>query len=293
VGVLLLPNDPFLPPDKNLLKFTSEWGRDPVWTSSGVVEPLGINAFTNRVTVTPMPVEFNPSPPPLSTGPFFLAESTPSVPLAANVVGFVPEFNHDRKLWFVDIEMESPDVQTSYFPFVRLAMCRFQPHSVGDGTDQSQHLSRVTRTEFIQLVPDRTASVTYLAGRLITVGVVGIGGINEYGTLAASPQQLSPAFGHNLTAQVQSRPLNSTNDLLWTGIGNVEPLSTNSIDAPNTIHWLGRLFLPANPDSSLEYRLLIKETESYIADGDVADGLTGSTPHAERLVYACGIPLKI
>jgi hypothetical protein len=289
VGVLLQPVI-IGPPDPNLLKYVSEWGRDPVWSSTGVTEPLGISAFTNRVTVTPMPAEYDPVPPPLSTGPFALAESTPTAPLAADVVGFQPEFNYDRKLWFVDIEMDSGD---SYFPFVRLALCRYQPHSVWPGSDQSQHLSRVTRTEFIQLVPDRAASVTYLAGRLITVSVTGIGAFNSLATTAAPLNQLNAAYGHNLTAQVQSRPLGSTNDLLWTAVGAVEPLGAQSIDAPDIVHWLGRLFLPANPDPSLEYRLLIKETESYISDLDVADGLTGITPHAERLVYACGISLMV
>jgi hypothetical protein len=40
------------------------------------------------------------------------------------------------------------DPGNAYFPFVRLALARFQPDSIPDA-----HLSRVILAEFIQLVP--------------------------------------------------------------------------------------------------------------------------------------------
>jgi hypothetical protein len=46
-----------------------------------------------------------------------------------NVAGFKPEYDPRRGLWFCDISFD-PGQTLSYFPFVRLALARFQPHSV-------------------------------------------------------------------------------------------------------------------------------------------------------------------
>jgi hypothetical protein len=280
VGVCLQPSAMI---DDSLAKFTSEWGRDPVWTSTGVTEPLQPEHFTNRVMTTPEPPEFDPAPPPWSTGPFALAEDNS---LSVGVIGFFPEYNPARKLWFVDIEMDSG---TSYFPFVRLALARFQPHSVWPGMPNSQHLSRVTRTEFLQLVPDRVASIAYMGGRLLVVTVSGVGAFNVL------PGAQTPGDSHKITAQVQQRPLGSTNDLLWTNLGSEIVLGLDAIE-PTQAVWLGRMFLPtvgADQLATQEFRLLVKETEAYPADVDVAEGATGGVASAERLVYASGIPLTL
>jgi hypothetical protein len=283
VGVCLLPSTTA---DAALSLYTSEWGTDPVWTSTAVSEPLQPEAFTNRVLTTPQPPDFSPRPPPLSTGPYALAEDNT---LSVSVVGFFPEYNYDRNLWFVDIEMNPGD---SYFPFVRLAMARFQPHSVNFGAQSSQHLSRVTRTEFMQLVPDRTASITPMGGGVLSVAVTGVGGYNAFAVATASSSSIDSTFGHTVTVQVQARPIGSANDLLWTNVGPQSLLATYSIDAPDVAVWKGEVRMPARRDSSQEYQLLIKETERYAADGDFADGVVGNTAYADRLVYACGIPLR-
>ena len=60
---------------------------------------------------------------------------------------------HGRRLWYCDIQM---DMGEAYFPFVRLALARYQPQSLPNA-----HLSRVVLADFMQLAPDRAASITF------------------------------------------------------------------------------------------------------------------------------------
>ena len=62
-------------------------------------------------------------------------------------------FDAARKLWYCDIEMDGGE---AYFSFVRLALARYQPESI-----VGAHLSRVVLADFIQLLPDRSASITF------------------------------------------------------------------------------------------------------------------------------------
>ena len=62
-----------------------------------------------------------------------------------------------RDLWYCDIEM---DTESAYFPFVRLALARYQPHSIPHA-----HLSPVVLADTVQTVPDRTLTVTPVAGQ--------------------------------------------------------------------------------------------------------------------------------
>jgi hypothetical protein len=302
VGVLLAPAGTAA--DDPRLKYTSEWGRDPVWSSSGPTALLAQEHFTNRVVDTPqtLPPGLSLPPPPLSTGPFELAEDAT---LQATVIGFKPEYNHDRNLWFCDIEMDPGD---SYFPFVRLALARYQPHAIG-----SEHLSRVVRTEFLQLVPDRTAGISYGSDRTLGVTVSGVGAHNRFAELSgvspamASPPSGSPVSmpagriplsqspdrsvggGHRVTALVQRRPAGSSNDLLWMAVGGESELA--SYAEVGSVFWAGTVNLPAT--SSDEYRLLIRETERHVTDANIADGFAGIVPYGERLVYAAALALSL
>ena len=144
-----------------LSPYVTEWGNDPVWQSPAS-KP------------TPTVADF-----PLHTGyasGLTLAElpGTCRVVVAAHDVFWSPE----RKLWYCDIEIDAGD---AYFPFVRLALARYQPHSV-DGA----HLSRVVMTDFIQLAPDRTAELT-VSGSVAGITVSGLSGRNELANISRVP----------------------------------------------------------------------------------------------------------
>lgn len=77
--------------------------------------------------------------------------------LRAQVVGFPVEFDQDRQLWFSDLAVNPGNM---YFPFIRLVLCRYQPHSVRKGADDVC-LSPVVLSDMIQLMPDRKATLVF------------------------------------------------------------------------------------------------------------------------------------
>jgi hypothetical protein len=126
-----------LPP--SLRPYVTHWGDDPTWASSPLVGPP------------------NPVSPPATVGRsgLSLAEAggAGAPPDArVSVVGHEVAFDANRGLWYSDIQIASG---ATYMPFVRFALARFQPSSVPDC-----ELSRVVTLPFVQLLPDRTVTVT-------------------------------------------------------------------------------------------------------------------------------------
>jgi hypothetical protein len=70
------------------------------------------------------------------------------------VVGHEVFFDAERDLWYADVALTLPELA---FPFVRLALVRFQPVSVN-----GCHVSSVVHADFAQLLPKRTLTVTRL-----------------------------------------------------------------------------------------------------------------------------------
>jgi hypothetical protein len=76
-------------------------------------------------------------------------------PTAQSVVDVAPHdvyFDDERKLWYCDIEVTWG---AAYFPFIRLALARYQPVAL-----HGAHLSNVVLADFMPLVPDRWLNVT-------------------------------------------------------------------------------------------------------------------------------------
>lgn len=74
------------------------------------------------------------------------------------------EFDAEGDRWFADLDL-APVVTASYFPFVRLALARYQPYTLTGIPDVSQ----VVLTEPVQLAPQRRLTVTRSAGRASVV----------------------------------------------------------------------------------------------------------------------------
>jgi hypothetical protein len=84
-----------------------------------------------------------------------------------------PMFDAASGRWYADLQV---DPAYAYQPFVRLALARWQPHAIHtDNVDL--RLSRVVTTEFVQLLPERSATLVPLArtakGRTIRLSVTG------------------------------------------------------------------------------------------------------------------------
>lgn len=70
-------------------------------------------------------------------------------------VAYPVEFDKERQLWFCDIAI---DTDQMYFPFIKLALARYQQHSLRtENTDCC--LSSVVMAGMMQMVPERTATM--------------------------------------------------------------------------------------------------------------------------------------
>jgi hypothetical protein len=218
-------------------------------------------------------------------------------------------FDQTRGLWACDIRL---DTGQSYFPFVHLALARYQPHSLA-----GVELSAVVLADFAQLPPDRTATVIGLAGEIVEVTVTGPAPteVLDVGAVTPNPALPLPAVsgpGSITTVQIERLPAGAT-DLGWEPVGNpvtLTPDRATARDGTNpVVRWAGRISAPA-PNPGERLRVAVREEEMIETDPDVAEALqtggfrlTGppTTPIPEpaffrfyrrRLIYADNIALS-
>jgi hypothetical protein len=241
VGVLLRPTGFALmgKEAETLRKYTSEWGMDPLWHSAQTA-PVVVGDFANAVT---------------SKDDLALLElTTPQV----TAVGFKPAFDTARGLWFVDIELSD----RAYWPFVRLAVARFQPNSI-DGV----HLSSTVLTDFIQVAPHRTAQYD----------LTGVGPGGSVNVTLEGPGHAAGDWARNgatiVVARLEEREHGdaaTTEPLGWTPTQTITLERTQDPDI--NVRWEGSLLLP---DPLLKpLRVSILEAQVLRADGtQIADFL--------------------
>ncbi len=235
LGVLLRP--PAVPLDSDdadtLRRYTSEWGMDPLWRAAELA-PLALGDFAN-----PTATDTNLS----------LAEIASTT---ADVAGFAPAYDSSRGLWFSDIVL---DVGRGYFPFVRLALARFQPTSV-DGA----HLSRVVLSDFIQLAPHRQVDYDLnnaVAGGDLPIAVSGPGYFN---------QDVAVPGSSVVVARLERRQFgdaDANDDAGWQPFSAIVLQPASGSDTDRT--WQGTLSLPNPLPSPL--RVTVLEAELYLTDG--------------------------
>ncbi len=223
--------------------YVTQWGMDPIWSaaappSQGMPLP---EHFLNAVEV----------------GTELTLDELPNDPFVSfTAVGHKVAYDdsHGRRLWYCDIEL---DMGEAYFPFVRLALARYQPQSVPNA-----HLSRVVLVDFVQLMPDRSASITF--DPIDTTSVhLAINGLTYTGPNAVS-----------MTATLQAQPVGS-GDLAWYPVTHI-PLTPHTFGGPDTL-WTADITLPA-PRGSRPFRILIQEFEVFTKDVPLSQ--------QQRLVYA-------
>src|SRR5712692_7211189 len=239
------PNDPLKP-------FVTQWGMDPIW-SSALPKP------------SPRVEDFKLAS--ASMAGLTLDELS-GVTVA--VAGHDVEYDADRRLWFCDIEI---DAGTSYYPFVRMALARFQPNSIPDA-----HLSRVVLADFAQLTPDRTAAVAYTTPNSLQVMVTGFG--FKLSSMELEVPDMNVWSGQRLHGNLMTISLEAQmigTDLGWVPVPNSE-VGMLPMDAPGGLTmWKGAMELPADR-GSVKLRLVIREYEQFIG---------GPEAHVEkRIVYA-------
>ncbi|WP_035850831.1 hypothetical protein [Kitasatospora azatica] len=135
LGVLLGdPDGQDYPQPAPLAPFVTHWGADPVFNSEALTHGPAESDFPNAVDTR--------NDVPLTNGTL------------VEVVGHPVQFDEQRGLWYCDIELTGAPEQT-YWPFLRLALARYQPNSL-----PGLELSEAVLTDFVNLPTPRTVTLT-------------------------------------------------------------------------------------------------------------------------------------
>ncbi|TVQ10618.1 MAG: hypothetical protein EA364_12030 [Balneolaceae bacterium] len=262
--------------DNPLRLLTTQCGMDPIWKSAGTPASLGPANFPEAVK---------------SQNGLTFAEADG---VYASVAGHEVHFDEERKLWYSDIVV---DLGQSYYPFIRMALARYQPESIAGA-----HLSRIVLADFIQPAPDRTAAVMRPVPSQIRVMVSGVFGMNKpsvnigqnpIGQGGQDPIRLT----HRVVATLEQRNQGSQDAWLPAAdkFTEVELDPVQQYDARMLWMTTFELGTPdpgdtilAEPLAEKEYRVVVREYEMLPVD-QVQHGMTVSTVGpsiGKRIVYA-------
>jgi hypothetical protein len=251
LGVVIppAPVGPRITFSDHMKPFVTQIGIDPLWSSETTPRVLRIEDFE----------KFKAAQNDLSLEEYG-GQKFPAV-------GFKPEYNQERGLWYCDIQF-NPEVYKSYYPFVRLALARFQPNSVPNA-----HLSRVVLADFAQIAPDRSLNIVFRDERSFTASLSGYTNFNRQMRvefiIEEHDQSIPGDFGWRAIAGTKEQP---------------SPLRvTPKPAAPNepTV-WQADMSLPS-PRGSKQFRLMVKEYEPFKRD---QTGVSFSADLDYRLVFA-------
>ncbi|MBC9035170.1 hypothetical protein IAG41_22500 [Sphingomonas sp. JC676] len=293
LGILLANggDDTAYPPmeDASGFPFVSKWGADPIW-EAGEVQQRALPVLRLDDLLHEAGLDDRERP----ARPVAMARQLPLAAVAGRpvvtVLGYRPQFNQERGLWFVDVALD-PGVQ--FWPFLRLAVCRYQPDSIA-----GCHLSQPVQCDFVQLPPERMASVSRTDDRHVRVVVSGpVGHRGEGDASSAEMTALAAAIGSNrrVIARVQRRDPLIPTDLGWRTISVTRlALRGQQLDG-RVASWVGELdageAVPLVKPGSIEsdWRVAIEEWELIEAD-PLFNAVRGhqrvATRMERRLVYA-------
>ena len=271
LGVVIARDHSIISADDHPMKmYVTQWGLDPIWKSSGKMKsaptladfPSAIRQQTN-VTIPERPSD------------------------KVDIAGFDVMYDDERRLWYSDIFVNPGQ---TYFPFIRLGLVRYQPNSIADC-----FVSHVVLTDFIQVIPDRVAAVTYESPQKIKVQVAGVFGLAtdiNISDLEKTPADLlSSAF---ITATLERHA--GDGDLGWLpttpkpaqvpGVMVVDPDTMMPEKVYSTkMLWSKEFNLTEplkNPRGQNGLRIVIKEYEKYQGQNNQI---------VPRLIYADAIEL--
>ncbi len=273
LGIVLYPGTLTGPLCKFMGPHITQWGRDPIWG----LKPKSGNFPERRLSAFPGRNDFRwrGKEPLYQTGLMLEAfeklkpadvDCISGEQFQVAVVAFEPEFDEERGMWRCDIEMNPG---TAYFPFVRLALARYQPDAL-DAKENDCRISSVVQAEFMQLTPDRWANLKYESDHDVTVTVTGY----SYQSRRARQEGLPEDGTGIVKVAVEERCKNRKGDLRWQRLtqpggspdGHIDPTSTSSSANGETI-WTFRVSLPHSRKAS-RYRIVILESEEIAQDKD-------------------------
>ncbi len=271
----------------------SQWGGDPFWVGSAVEdrEALQLTQFLAAVGWDDYDSVAGPSGKPEQ----YPSAEDPNTKVW--VVPYRPQYNEERRKWFVDIGFPA-----RFWPFVQLALVRYQPYSV-----TGRHLSKPVLCDYIQIPPERTASVSRTAEGRVRVLVSGPAGLHDVGFGADAPG-LTPAgiavvgrqptvnpllVGANrvLRAKLQHRDAGQTSDLAWETLDQTDLVVRGYAGSLANLVWTGELDVPeglpfTRPTTAGDHRVRIEEWETFVGDPENLGDPNSPTTRENRLIYA-------
>ena len=243
---------PFLP--DSLKPYATQWGRDPIW-ASGAPHPLPtLEHFPRAVAV--------------ETGLSLAERQDEVLAVAGHTVGY----DSDRQLFYADLDL---NVGEAYYPFIRLALARYQPCSVKDA-----ELSRIVLADFIQLASDRRVWIVREPDNQQSLAITVSG--------AGYSRNASFACASQIEVRIERFLDSSEGSIGWVPV-SLEP--SNLLDAQviagQTV-WTGKLELPIDRPQA-RFRIIIEEYEYFLGDEpdfSAAPEAPFGTGKDRRLVYA-------
>lgn len=227
--------------------YITQWGMDPIWLTADIGGSPSVGSFPDKVAHDyAVPLEHAPG--------------------VVDVVGFEPQYDDERDLWFADLTVNLPT--ETYMPFVRLALVRYQPHALIEAK-----VSPAVLSDFAQLTPDRTATASYDPHHPRRVKVT-VSGVAPRG-----PQET------RIVVRVQKCDATIGTDLGWrdvpaSGAWVTDASATTPLPPPDLTRWTGEVLFAEDPSGD-RYRLLIEEFEDLPTYHDRAP-----VAGPGRLVYA-------
>ncbi|MGX5515368.1 hypothetical protein [Bacillus cereus] len=246
-------------PDQNneLYKYSSFRGQDPVWASSDL-PVLELQSFKNSYKI-------------FRNVSLEMENNIESVDVVCFTMDKEKNFDPKQKLWFCDIDLDMGD---SYYPFIRLALARFQPNSI-----LGKELSKVVLADFVQTAPTRALTVTrdiFKPGQF-NISVTGVANITQNSTVTTNQVEVL----------VQRRNTDIKDETLgWEDLPLKGGLTPGNPNVQDIVVWNGQVSIPAEYQSG-QLRMLVQEYEIWPLA--TPPGLPPSTD--KRLVYVDTISL--
>ncbi len=250
---------------ESLKHVVTQWGMDPIWASNSL--PADMPTFGHFRNTTQIGLRLTLQELEGLQGP---TDSFYEVGVAA----FTPEYDHERGLWYCDIEI---DAGQSYMPFIRLALVRYQPHSLPDA-----HLSQVVLADLAQLTPERTATITYNPKNPTDIDIVVAGLSYSAGSAGKGPSLVE--------ATIETNPTGGGDETAWIPLPNgTVVMQPKPLGIYNVWRYQMRLHKLQVPKHQA-LRLVIREFEILPADAVNEQGqlmyTMGKPFEGRRLVYA-------
>ncbi len=270
--------------EEDLKGYVTQWGADPLWGAAEITDPPMTTNFPGAVATQSY----------LYLEELGGAEAASPIPVA--VAGHPVVWDPERCLWYADVQFHWG---TAYFPFVRMALARYQPHSISN--PDTVHLSRVVLADFAQLAPHRLAQVQTKVStsdpKLVKVSVMGYGytlgpgGIAPSGIEVSVEQQMP-----GIPGETDGKP----SELAWVPVpnANYELTADPQRGFPYEFIWSTTFDLPHAP-GSVPFRLIFREYEIYPIELGVSSSLgkpgaskdASFQPKERRLVYASALQI--